>query len=851
MRGRLLGSLCLVSVFLTAAPTVESIAAQPGAVRASLPRADAQGSTTTATVGAPRAPSRAPLVTPGAPSGGSEAAQSPEAEVGSPQGQADPLVSNGLGSPSCQSATAPELSVADRAHCESSGFVASAAPTGDYGIDVHIDTGILGVSSLLSSAVQDLVITPIWMGLVWAVHALVVMLEWCFTIDLLPGASAGGLGGGLRRMEQTFTRPWLALALAVASVLALYHGLIRRRVAETVGEALVMVAMMLGGLWVISDPVGTLGALGGWANQAALGTLAVAAQGSPEQPERTFTGSLDTVFASAIEGPWCYLEFGDVAWCREPGRLDPGLRSAGLKIASDELGQVGCSTGALSAGTCVATASWSARTLEHSAQMLRAAHSNGAIVLALPPNGPARNSINTQGSLLRTMCQSAEATNCRGPDAAPAQFRTAAETWSRLGGLLLIAAGSLGLLLLLGFLALRLLAAALFSLLYLLLAPAMVLAPAFGDGGRALFRKWAQQLLGTVVAKLLFSFLLGVVFALVSVIASLNALGWWTQWLLMSTLWWGAYVRRHEALGVVGGALGREPSQRSPITRRLSETLEARRRSAVDRWVAGRHRNRPAPDPPPRRPPARPSHAGAPGEPPTPSGAPERGAGRRGPESRGRAEPGAGTPRVALLRAQLERVRLAQARAQVAGNARREAELRTRGLRIAEEIAREPPAAPRAHEAGHPARDAIPPPHGADGAQGIATVRRGASGGASLAEHNRTRDYGALSEVAGYSRSEYQRLEPRAQREARRVIDRELAARRDIAGAREPREGVQQGAEGPARRAAVPDPHPDPQQPPSERDAIPRRPGAQESSVMHDVREVQAGRKRQLGLGRP
>ena len=52
----------------------------------------------------------------------------------------------------------------------------------------------------LLSAVQDLFVTPLWMALVWAVHALVVMLEWCFTIQLLDSASAG-LGAGLRQMH--------------------------------------------------------------------------------------------------------------------------------------------------------------------------------------------------------------------------------------------------------------------------------------------------------------------------------------------------------------------------------------------------------------------------------------------------------------------------------------------------------------------------------------------------------------------------------------------------------------------------------------------------------------------------
>ncbi len=342
-------------------------------------------------------------------------------------------MSNGLGSPTCRGALAGELSATSRRNCETSGFVAAPAPTGDYGIDVHIDTGVLGLGSgWVPSIMQDLIVTPLWMALVWAVHALVVMLEWCFTIDLLDSAAAAGVGSGLRQMQAAFTEPWLPIALSAASVLALYHGLVRRRVAETLGEALLMGAMMVGGIWVITDPAGTVGALGEWANQASLGTLAVAARGTPAGPGRTLGSSLDTVFAAAIEAPWCYLEFGNVGWCREPSRLDPELRAAGLKIAADELVQVACQPSSDPLTPCEAAGSAQAKALEHSAELLRDARSNGAIFLALPANGPARNSINEQGSLLRTLCQSSEATNCRGPTAAQAEFRTGRrDPWPR------------------------------------------------------------------------------------------------------------------------------------------------------------------------------------------------------------------------------------------------------------------------------------------------------------------------------------------------------------------------------------------------------------------------------------
>src|SRR5262245_3390527 len=244
--------------------------------------------------GAGQAPAGPPLT-----SGGTGGAGTGAEEGGgiSAEGEVDPLISNGLGSPLCKgSGGERELSEASRRNCQASGFVGAVAPTGNYGIDVHIDTGVLGLSSGgLLSTVQDLFVTPLWMALVWAVHALVVMLEWCFTIDLLDSPSvSSGVGTGLRQMQSAFTEPWLATVLAVASVLAAYNGLVRRRVAEAVGQALLVFAMIAAGIWVMLEPTGTVGALGRWANQASLGTLAVTARGAPAGAGRALADSMQS-----------------------------------------------------------------------------------------------------------------------------------------------------------------------------------------------------------------------------------------------------------------------------------------------------------------------------------------------------------------------------------------------------------------------------------------------------------------------------------------------------------------------------------------------------------------------------
>ena len=113
---------------------------------------------------------------------------------------------------------------------------------------------------------------------------------------------------------------------------------------------------------------------------------------------------------------------------------------------------------------------------------------------------------------------------------------------------MLIAVGSVGMLALLLFIALRLLGAAILTVVYLLLAPLAVLAPTIGESGRAAFRGWATRLLGALVAKLIYALFLGVVLLTLSILDGLGSLGWWTQWLLIAAFWWIVFVQRHEVL---------------------------------------------------------------------------------------------------------------------------------------------------------------------------------------------------------------------------------------------------------------------------------------------------------------
>jgi hypothetical protein len=513
-----------------------------------------------------------------------------ESTAGVPSSEGDPLVDNGLSSPLCKGSISGGLSRAAQGDCQTSDFVAAPAPTKSYEIDVNIDAGPVGLSTGgLLSVIQDVFVAPVWNALEWVVHALVVMLEWCYTFNLLGGPTMSGVARALRQAQASFTEPWLTLVLAAASVLALYNGLVCRRVAETLGQVLVTIAMMVAGLWVIADPLGTVGAVGQWADEASLGTLGAVAQGTPASAPRTLADSMRALFEGAIEMPWCYLEFGNVRWCSDPALLDPGLHKAGLLIEARQKAMIGCNP-STAAQLCAAPGSPAALVVERSDRLMRQATTNGALFLAFAANGPERNSVTEKGSLLQVLCQAADDTKCTGPTAAQAEFRSASGTFPRMIGVVLIAVGVLGMVMLFGLIALRLFVAAIVSLFMLLLAPAAVLAPALGDGGRSVFGAWLTRLLGAVSSKLLYSFLLGVLLMMQRVLTSLQPLGWWTQWLLISAFWWAVFLKRHQATAFVQNR-GREPvgRERRPVGRRLESALQTPRAMLHPvRWAKGK-----------------------------------------------------------------------------------------------------------------------------------------------------------------------------------------------------------------------------------------------------------------------
>jgi hypothetical protein len=446
----------------------------------------------------------------------------------------DPFGAMGGGSPFCGQAG---LATTERRNCRGSGAVTHPVRIDHYGFDIHIDTGVDNVTGNFAKGLQDIA-QMMWMVLLYLVKGTTLGLEWAFSLDLL-GETMSGARTALDRMHrQVIGDGWLIAAISAAGLWGVYRGLVQRRTSEAFAGLAATVLLMVAGLVVVSDPVGTVGRASELANQAALGIVSGATTGSAQRPARGFGEAMRRVFDQAVLRPWCALQFSDVRFC---------LANPREVIDEDDLPDDDDVVAAYGRAATVAD-----------------------LFLAFEPNG--EDDVDQREELY-------EKWKDKEGDRLQSVVRIQKEpsTGPRLALLAIIAIGQLGMVFLLGWLAMRLLGYGGVALALLLAAPVMLLAPALGDSGRAAFIAWARRLAGALVAKAVYAVLLAVVLLATGALAEIDTLGWIAVWLLQAVVWWTLFLRRDEIIGLVTARLPASPGGRSALqqvfyTQRLAST---------------------------------------------------------------------------------------------------------------------------------------------------------------------------------------------------------------------------------------------------------------------------------------
>lgn len=447
----------------------------------------------------------------------------PASAASSNGGYTDPSRALGATSPSCRFVLDPTA----RRSCRASGSASQPHPLDAYGIDVRAGFSLTDPGRSFLSAMGTIG-AGLWMGLLYLVKGVLLMLEWSFSLDLTNEAMPEARRSLQQLHDRAFGDSWLLLAISITGIWGMWRGLVQRRAAETFAGLAATVALIVLCLVVISRPAETVGRAAQLTNAAGLGVLSAATTGRVGAPRQALTDALSAVFATTVRDPWCALEFGSVDYCDQ--RTGDAARPTYAEV-------------------------W----LAYPAQSWQRGRLHEAM------KGPRHDGFDPIGSAKDLLGLSddrqlpPDVRRLVHPAPEQARMQEAGGTFPRLALLGTITVGLLGAVALYAYLGLRLLLAAGLTLVMLLIAPAMLLAPAVGDSGRATFIAWGRRLIGALLAKLIYAVFLAVVLA-TSGICSRLELGWFGTWLLLGAFWWGVFLKRDEIVGFVSAGAPRGES---------------------------------------------------------------------------------------------------------------------------------------------------------------------------------------------------------------------------------------------------------------------------------------------------
>ncbi len=510
------------------------------------------------------------------PSGSTETSLAKE--LGS-SGSIDPLSGLGIRNPVCDE-PAEIHSRETRTSCEITGTPETTYPTSDYGFDVFIPTGVTHPIGDFTAAFVT-ILNGIWLGLLFVLKLVLTLLGLAFGLNpFTDGPTMARISTAVSQIYATVTEPWLSALVVCAGIALAWRGLISRDVAGSVAGTIAAVAMLVLGLWVVHAPRESVGRLASFSNEVALSVIAAPQSGSLADPTGSYAEAMSHVWSRLVEVPFAGLDFSDVNWALGPPPED-AVKKANEAFCEDntaltalaDLQHIGIHTEEQCAAFAEARYGKPKRVID--------------LYLRSSPGSAAR-------AALWNYFDHEEADKYKAKVAAQGGDGVI----TRLSMLALFAIGLLGALLLLAWLAIRLLTQAAIAFVLLLALPFALFFPLLGDWGRRSFRRFGLALIGAVLAKVIYAAFLSVVLLGIVVLGSVDgSSGSATGFLLSAAFSWAVFLKRddligwisvgeHERLaglggvgGVAGFALGRRVA-RGPlgVARSAKLAVAARRR---------------------------------------------------------------------------------------------------------------------------------------------------------------------------------------------------------------------------------------------------------------------------------
>ena len=490
----------------------------------------------------------------------------------------DVLRDNGLKSPWCADVAGPAAAFFTAANCKTSGISSISGSGDDIQFDWHIDTsdGPLGTPDMAATfaAWVTNAMAIVWSVMIAITKAAFLAVEFSLSFNPLSGDAQGHTTvAGLPEQVRTISAMLAAFTAVAGALSIMWRGVGQQRVSEALSTAILGFGLATIALVILANPYGTVGAAITGAQRIGLYVIGAAVDGQPAAGQRSAQRGLGAMGDALVDQPLAILEFGDVDWGTSPDRLDPKLKEAALARAREE----------------------------HNDDRLRRvqeARTNLRLFTAWAANSPARNSINQEGSLLRVLCGTDDEENCKGPNAARAEFRAESGLWQRVIALLLVLfplAMSWAILLLVAY---KVLGGMVMSVIYLLQLVFVAPLAVAGHAGVERMIRYGGSYLGSILSVCTYSCLLALVMSVWRLISHWTQYGWAVQWLLLGfallmllvhrNALWGARRQMDSTLGAAGhrgawlvaGFAARGLSKRGRLARGRRSTPNPKARAA-------------------------------------------------------------------------------------------------------------------------------------------------------------------------------------------------------------------------------------------------------------------------------
>lgn len=480
---------------------------------------------------------------------------------------------------------APESQVPD-------GGLAERYPLSHYQLDQHFEavdaslTGGVDVSGV-PPLIAYFLANALWQLTAFLANALITLFTFAFSLDLVSGSEATGGAGALAPVSDAvrtiysdvFGAPWLAVAIVLTGLWAMWKALVQRRYAETAGALGLSVVFVVIALAFVTQPERTIGEASGWSNDMSAAFLSLSREGDVESEEEAKGAASDQLFQLLVYQPWVVLNFGGVEHCVTPtaealvDEADP--RSVPVRPLASDPARDRELRRELAGGTdidaegklCVNNQN------KYAAHFLRYAPGsderddeyealNEGDTGKLPDSDPAKDSEDYRLSFVDK-----PATDAMEKDG----------QYQRLLMALVIFLGELGAFLLLGSLSVAVILAQVLVLLLLAFAPVALVVGVFPGRGHDFFRGWLMRLAAFLLRKAIYSLILAVLLAVAAALQAASAnLGWLLSFGLQALFFWAVFIYRKELAGQLTTATAGPGADREGAAGRLAALYYAR-----------------------------------------------------------------------------------------------------------------------------------------------------------------------------------------------------------------------------------------------------------------------------------